>query len=86
MLLISIAIGVALYGIGVIQNSGDATLAIAVGTSIGIVTAILTGVFLPHLLTWFVNDPANATAPVATIVSDTLSIVILFMTATIFLI
>ncbi|MEN9390521.1 MAG: hypothetical protein RLZZ283_621 [Candidatus Parcubacteria bacterium] len=84
--LISLVLGAALYGIGTIQNLGDATMVVALGTGVAVLSALVTGVFIPYGLTYMVKDPVNATAPIATIFSDTITIIIFFGAATLLLV
>ena len=73
-------------GIGLfVEETGHVAYIIALGIGLSILTAIGTGVLVPKLLALVVKDPANATTPVATIVSDTATIIIFFVTASLLL-
>lgn len=86
VVLVSAALGIALFGIGLLYPGiTNEHIVIALGTALAGLTALVTGVLVPYGLSKFVKDPANATAPVATIISDTLSILIFFGVASIFL-
>lgn len=83
---LAVILSLVLLGIGLfIEDIGASAYVIALGIGISILTAVLTGVLIPKLLTLFVKDPANATAPVATIVSDTATIIIFFSIASLLL-
>jgi magnesium transporter len=69
-----------------IPGVGSEVDVIAIGTGIAILSALATGVFVPLGLSYIVKDPANATAPIATIVSDTTTILIFFGVATLLLV
>ncbi|MBU6310466.1 magnesium transporter [Patescibacteria group bacterium] len=85
--LIAIALGVVVYGIGLwYPNVDEEHIVLALGTALAATTALVTGVLVPHGLSKIVRDPANATAPVATIVSDTSAILIFFGTAALLLV
>ena len=84
--LISVALGVVLYAVGSFHPDLDEELlVIALGTAVAALTALATGIFVPHGLSKIVRDPANATAPIATIFSDTATILIFFGVATLIL-
>lgn len=86
VVLLSIILSTLLYFVGLLLgNSAEQVLAIALGTGIAMLSAALTGILIPLGLSYIVKDPANATAPVATIVSDSATIVIFFSIATLIL-
>jgi magnesium transporter len=60
---------------------GDARLAAAVGLSIVVAGALANsiGLFFPWILTRLRMDPAYGSGPVATVVQDTLTIVVYFV-------
>ncbi|MCL9972341.1 MAG: magnesium transporter, partial [Candidatus Pacebacteria bacterium] len=66
-------------------NGAAEASAIALGTGVAMLSAALTGILIPLGLSYIVKDPANATAPVATIVSDSATIIIFFSIATLIL-
>lgn len=68
-----------------VRDLGDIAYLIAVGIGTTVFSALFTGIAVPTLLARLVKDPANATAPIATIISDALTIVIFFSIATIWL-
>lgn len=79
-------LSIILLGIGLfIEDMGTAAYAVTLGIGISILSAILTGVIVPKLLAMVVKDPANATAPISTIISDTITIITFFSIAHIFL-
>jgi magnesium transporter len=87
VVLISMVLGAVLYGYGLLfQDSQSETLVIAIGTAVAALSAIVTGVLVPYALSFVVKDPANATAPIATILSDTTTIIVFFGVATLILV
>jgi magnesium transporter len=60
-----------LLGVG-----ADVRLSITAGLFFTCLSAIVAGVFIPHLFSKFKIDPASATGPVATIIQDMTSVVI----------
>jgi magnesium transporter len=87
VLLISATLGIVLYTVGSFYPGLDTELVtLSVATVIAALTALVTGVLVPHGLSKVVRDPANATAPIATIFSDTATIVIFFAVASVLLV
>ncbi len=85
VLVISVALSVALYILGLVYGLGSESLVVAFGTGVAMLSAILTGVLVPLGLSRVVRDPANATAPIATILSDATTIVVFFSIASVLL-
>lgn len=86
VVLISIALGAVLYIAGSFYpDLHEERTVIALGTGVAALTALLTGLFIPHGLSMVVKDPVNATAPIATIFSDSATILIFFGVAALIL-
>lgn len=52
---------------------------------IAIISSLITGIIIPYLFKKINSDPANASGPIATIVQDTLSVIIYFTVANLIL-
>lgn len=65
----------------------DQKIALILGTAVSSATlsALITGLCVPYLFRKIKLDPANASGPIGTIIQDTLSILIYFTTASLFL-
>ncbi len=68
-----------------IKDLGITGYLIAGSIGLASLSAVVTGVFVPALLARYIKDPANATAPVATIVSDITTLLIFFGITSLFL-
>lgn len=60
------------------KHLGLTGLVIAGSIGLACLSAIITGIFVPATLAKFIKDPANATTPIATIISDAATILIFF--------
>lgn len=86
-----LAIGIVVSGILLgynlfIKNIENTTAyVISFATLTATFSAIITGIFIPLILSKVLKDPANATPPVAIIASDVLSIILYFGVAKFFL-
>ncbi len=72
-----------LYVAGLVMNlekSVATTLSVALFSAI--LSSVFTGLFIPYIFNKLKTDPANASGPVATIIQDTISVVIYFTVAT----
>lgn len=83
---IAALLGFGLFGIAslVFQNY---KLGIVLGLSLalGIISSVITGLFIPYLFSKGKFDPANTTGPIATIIQDFLTIIIYFSIASLLL-
>lgn len=84
---LAVIIGILLFAIMNLTKDGESVAhVVSLGTATATLSALLTGILVPLILARIVKDPANATAPIATIVNDTLTLLIFFTIAKLFLI
>ncbi len=76
---------IALPTITLIHNSAKVGLAVSVGVLGGILSSLLSGTIIPYYFWRFHQDPAEASGPIATIIQDTLSIIVFFFAASVIL-
>lgn len=82
LIALGLLISVALYIISLgIYNEQKISLVLAVSLFFAIISSLITGLIVPYIFTKFKLDPANASAPIATIIQDMLSICIYFWIA-----
>ena len=67
------------------RDIGDAALVISIATVAATFSAIITGIFVPFILSLVLKDPASASPPIAIIASDILTVLLYFYTASLFL-
>lgn len=64
-----------------IDHSREVGIVIGITLFFGILSSLLTGTFMPYLFWKLHNDPAEASGPIATVLQDTMSVVIYFLIA-----
>lgn len=80
--LIGILSSIALFALSILLYANmDISLVLGIALFIAIISSFLTGLIIPYSLGKFKFDPANASGPIATIIQDTLSVVIYFVVA-----
>ncbi|MFA6435871.1 MAG: magnesium transporter [Candidatus Gracilibacteria bacterium] len=82
---IALFFGILLGGIGWIFYGQMLALVLGVALFTAILSSIFTGLFVPYFFTKLKLDPADASGPIATILQDTLSVLIYFACAHLFL-
>lgn len=83
--LIALFFGVLLGGMGWFFYGQNLALVLGVALFTAILSSIFTGLFVPYFFTKIKLDPADASGPIATILQDTLSVVIYFAAANLLL-
>jgi Mg/Co/Ni transporter MgtE len=69
----------------VVLDIGVSAPVVSIATMAAILSAIVTGIGVPFILSKVLKDPASATPPIAIISSDLLTVFFYFTTATFFL-
>jgi magnesium transporter len=67
------------------RDLGTAASVVSIATMAAVVSAIVTGIGVPYILSKLLKDPASATPPIAIISSDLLTVFLYFYTAQLFL-
>lgn len=83
---ISIIIAIALFFLSLfLYKSPNISIVLAVSLVISVISSVFTGLIIPYLFKKFKYDPADASGPIATVIQDTLSIIIYFSVASLML-
>jgi magnesium transporter len=67
--------------VGYIDNSSSLGVVIGLSLFFGILSSLVTGTLIPYMFWKMHDDPAEASGPIATVIQDTLSVIIFFTIA-----
>lgn len=67
--------------VGYIDNSTSLGVVIGLSLFFGILSSLITGTLIPYMFWKMHDDPAEASGPIATVIQDTLSVIIFFTIA-----
>lgn len=79
--LMALIFGAALWGIGWVLYGSQLAMVLGVALFAAVMSSVFSGLFVPYFFTKIKLDPADASGPIATILQDTLSVVIYFACA-----
>jgi magnesium transporter len=67
--------------VGYIDDSSSLGVVIGLSLFFGILSSLVTGTLIPYMFWKMHDDPAEASGPIATVIQDTLSVIIFFTIA-----